>query len=78
MDGWVDDLLTKDRVCATQLRKLPNRMVLEDLGVLEVRVSPLGEEIEEIDEEGGSGDNEVEEVDGHGHTIEGERSDVSE
>ncbi|KAL8921816.1 MAG: hypothetical protein Q9208_005573 [Pyrenodesmia sp. 3 TL-2023] len=81
MDGWVDDLLTKDRVCATQLRKLPNRMVLEDLGVLEVRVSPLGEEIEEIDQEDGqepNGDDEVQEIDGNGHKIDEEGSNVSD
>ncbi|KAI4288886.1 MAG: hypothetical protein L6R35_001856 [Caloplaca aegaea] len=57
---------------------LPRRMVLEDLGVLEVRVSPLGEEVEEIDadaEEGemdgnkGSEDDDevVEVVIGNGH-----------
>ena len=49
MDGFVDDLLVKDRVCATSLRKLPSRMILEDLGQLEVRVSPLGEEIDDMD-----------------------------
>ncbi|KAL8836055.1 MAG: hypothetical protein Q9170_003068 [Blastenia crenularia] len=73
MDQFVDDLLVKDRVCATSLRKLPNRMVLEDLGQLEVRVSPLGEEIEEIDgedeenaqsRESGISDDEVVEVNG--------------
>ncbi|KAI4087801.1 MAG: hypothetical protein LQ344_006557 [Seirophora lacunosa] len=78
MDQWVDDLLVKDRVCATQLRKLPKRMVLEDLGVLEVRVSPLGDEVEEIDadEEGdkGSEDDEVVEVNGNGHSGDDERN----
>ena len=49
LDQFIDDLLTKERVCGTSLRKLPNRMVLEDLGQLEVRVSPLGEEVDEID-----------------------------
>ncbi|KAL8716929.1 MAG: hypothetical protein Q9225_005781 [Loekoesia sp. 1 TL-2023] len=87
MDQFVDDLLVKDRVCATSLRKLPSRMVLEDLGQLEVRASPLGEEIEEIDreeeeeEEGrsrGSGEAEVEEVNGNEHVVNGERSDVSD
>ncbi|KAI4162984.1 MAG: hypothetical protein LQ342_003495 [Letrouitia transgressa] len=57
MDQFVDDLLTKERVCATGLKKLPNRMVLEDLGQLEVRVSPLGEEIEGLDD-----DDDVQEV----------------
>lgn len=51
MDQFVDDLLTKERVCATGLKKLPNRMVLEDLGQLELRVSPLGEEIEGLDDD---------------------------
>ena len=49
MDQFVDDLLTKDRVCGTSLWKLPQRTILEDLGQLEVRESPLGEELDEID-----------------------------
>ncbi|MCJ1427383.1 hypothetical protein MMC29_005286 [Sticta canariensis] len=49
MDQFVDDLLTKDRVCGTSLRKLPHRSLLEDLGQLEMRESPLGEELDEID-----------------------------
>ena len=51
MDQFADDLLTKDRVCGTSLRKLPQRTVLEDLGVLEVRESALGEEIEGLDDD---------------------------
>ena len=51
MDQFVDDLLTKDRVCATSLRKLPPRTVLEDLGQLEMRESPLGEELDAIDDD---------------------------
>ena len=49
MDQFVDDLLTKDRVCATSLWKLPQRTILEDLGQLEARESPLGKELDEID-----------------------------
>ena len=49
IDQFVDDLLTKDRVCATSLRKLPARTILEDLGQLELRDSPLGEELEELE-----------------------------
>ncbi|MCJ1269096.1 hypothetical protein MMC22_008985 [Lobaria immixta] len=49
MDQFIDDLLTKDRVCGTSLRKLPHRSLLEDLGQLEMRESPLGEELDEID-----------------------------
>ena len=55
MDQFADDLLTKDRVCGTSLRKLPQRTLLEDLGQLDERVSPLGEEIEEIDAESDGG-----------------------
>ncbi|MCJ1353780.1 MAG: hypothetical protein MMC33_003767 [Icmadophila ericetorum] len=71
IDQFVDDLLTKERVCGTSLRKLPARTLLEDLGSLEVRVSPLADEIDDIDcdEEGESADgrsaregSEVEEV----------------
>lgn len=58
MDQFVDDLLTKERVCATSLWKMPKREVLEDLEVLEPRISPLGD-IEDLLEE-----DEVEEVTG--------------
>jgi pre-mRNA-splicing factor 38A len=60
MDEFVDDLLTKERVCGTALRKLPARTVLEDLGQLEERESPLGEEIEALDRDSVSGDDELE------------------
>ena len=49
LDQFVDDLLTKTRVCGTSLMALPKRTLLEDLGQLEVRESPLGEELDEID-----------------------------
>lgn len=49
IDQFVDDLLTKDRVCGTSLWKLPSRQQLEDLDLLEERVSPLAEELEEMD-----------------------------
>jgi pre-mRNA-splicing factor 38A len=51
VDQFIDDLLTKDRMCATSLWKLPSRANLEDLDMLEPRESPLGDEIEELDEE---------------------------
>ncbi|EGX91084.1 RNA binding protein, putative [Cordyceps militaris CM01] len=66
VDEFVDDLLTKDRVCATSLWKMPKREILEDLEVLEPRVSPLGdledllEEEDEQDEQGEEGDKEKE------------------
>ncbi|KAL2849227.1 PRP38 family-domain-containing protein [Aspergillus pseudoustus] len=49
MDQFVDDLLTKDRVCGTSLWKLPSRQQLEDLDLLEERESPLADELEEMD-----------------------------
>ncbi|RYP29530.1 hypothetical protein DL766_005334 [Monosporascus sp. MC13-8B] len=58
VDQFVDDLLTKDRVCATSLWQMPKREILEDLDLLEPRVSPLGDiedllaEEEEEEEEG--------------------------
>ncbi|KAL3965201.1 hypothetical protein ACCO45_002205 [Purpureocillium lilacinum] len=55
VDEFVDELLVGDRVCATSLWKMPKRDVLEDLEVLEPRVSPLGDLedlLEEDDEEG--------------------------
>ena len=75
IDQFVDDLLTKERVCGTSLRKLPPRTILEDLGQLEARESPLAEEIEAIDndeeDERRSGrsesDGEVEEVEMNGY-----------
>lgn len=65
LDEFVDELLTKERVCGTSLRQLPKRIVLEDLGQLEPRVSPLGEEVEDIDrseDEEDGGEDEVREV----------------
>ncbi|KAI4149016.1 MAG: hypothetical protein LQ340_004822 [Diploschistes diacapsis] len=56
MDQFVDDLLTKDRVCGTSLRKLPQRAVLEDLDQLEVRISPLAAELDEMDESSNQND----------------------
>lgn len=49
IDQFVDDLLIKDRVCATSLWKLPSRQQLEDLDLLDERESPLGDEVDEID-----------------------------
>lgn len=51
MDEFVDDLLTKDRVCATSLWKMTKREILEDLEVLEPRVSPLGDIDDLLDED---------------------------
>ena len=51
MDQFVDDLLTKDRVCATSLWKLPARTMLEDLDLLEPRESPLSAEIDAMNNE---------------------------
>lgn len=69
MDQFIDDLLTKDRVCATSLWKLTGRSQLEDLDVLEPRESALGEELEELDR-----DDEMEEdreLNGNGSDEEG-------
>ncbi|KAJ9155717.1 PRP38-domain-containing protein [Pleurostoma richardsiae] len=58
VDEFVDDLLVKERVCGTSLWKMPARELLEDLEVLEPRVSPLGdieELLEDEDEELGNG-----------------------
>ncbi|KAI1764421.1 PRP38 family-domain-containing protein [Hypoxylon sp. FL1150] len=53
VDQFVDDLLTKDRVCATSLWQMPKREILEDLELLEPRISPLGdiEDLLEDDED---------------------------
>ena len=53
VDEFIDDLLIKDRVCGTSLWKMPKRDLLEDLEVLEPRISPLGdiEDLLESDDE---------------------------
>jgi pre-mRNA-splicing factor 38A len=73
VDQFVDDLLTKDRVCGTTLWQLTKRELLEDLEKLEPRVSPLGDIEDLLDEMEGneangngsreSDDGEVEEED---------------
>ncbi|KAL2198634.1 PRP38 family-domain-containing protein [Corynascus similis CBS 632.67] len=73
VDEFVDDLLTKDRVCATSLWKMRKRDILEDLELLEPRVSPLGtleDLLEEDEEEEGAaarnGDDDDDEMDREG------------
>ncbi|EKD14320.1 uncharacterized protein L3040_008328 [Drepanopeziza brunnea f. sp. 'multigermtubi'] len=61
VDVFADELLVKDRVCGTTLWKMPKREILEDLDVLEPRVSALGEDIDALLEQsdemnGGNGD----------------------
>ena len=56
MDEFVDELLTKERSCATSLWKLPARTLLEDLEKLEPRESPLQGELDDMEaEEDGDG-----------------------
>ena len=56
MDVFIDELLIKDRSCATSLWKLPGRQQLEDLDLLEERVSPIQAELDEMeDDDQGSG-----------------------
>lgn len=78
VDQFVDDLLSKERVCGTSLRKLPQRTVLEDLGQLEERVSPLGEEIDEIDADSEGGERSGRESDREDGNGNGYRDDESE
>ena len=51
VDAFVDDLLVKDRVCGITLSRLPPRTLLEDLGQLEERESPLAAELDDLDAE---------------------------
>ena len=62
VDEFIDELLTKDRVCATSLWKLTAREQLEDDGKLEERISPMQAELDEMDRE----DDEVEDTNGVG------------
>ncbi|KAI1803729.1 PRP38-domain-containing protein [Daldinia bambusicola] len=71
VDQFVDDLLTKDRVCATSLWQMPKREILEDLELLEPRTSPLGD-IEDLLEE------EEEDADMNGDTNGDARADSDE
>ena len=77
VDEFVDDLLVKDRVCATSLWKMSTRDMLEDLGVLEPRVSPLGdlddiladeEEVDDKDEKMDDGEKGEEDENKHDST----------
>lgn len=66
VDEFVDELLTKDRTCATTLWKLPARQVLEDLDQLQERISPLQAELDAMNEDT-DGDAIMEEADHNGH-----------
>ncbi|RCI12235.1 hypothetical protein L249_0758 [Ophiocordyceps polyrhachis-furcata BCC 54312] len=57
VDDFVDQLLTKDRVCATSLWKMPQREALEDAELLEPRVSPLGDLDALLEEDSDDDDN---------------------
>lgn len=46
VDEFIDDLLTKERVCDVALPRMMTRAMLEDVGDLEVRESLLGSEVE--------------------------------
>lgn len=55
MDDFVDDLLTKERVCATSLWKLVPRTQLEDEDKLDERVSPVAHMLDESEDERNGG-----------------------
>lgn len=77
VDEFVDELLTKERSCGTSLWKLPGRPQLEDLEMLEPRVSPLQAELDVLDEDDAATDKEDEltpNVDTNGNSNESERS----
>lgn len=57
VDEFVDDLLTKTRVCATTLPKINPRLHLEDADKLEPRKSALGDELQELDRDDEADDN---------------------
>lgn len=52
MDEFIDELLTKERVCDIALPHIKTRAMLEDADELEARDSALGSEIESEGEEG--------------------------
>jgi pre-mRNA-splicing factor 38A len=51
VDQFIDDLLTKDRICATPLGPLLPRAQLEDEEKLEPRESPLDDEVDALDDD---------------------------
>lgn len=69
MDEFIDDLLVKNRTCATTLPKINPRLWLEDEDRLEPRKSALGEELKALDDEDGSGSDGVvgEHIDANGN-----------
>lgn len=73
MDEFVDELLTKDRSCATSFWKLTSRSVLEDLEQLEPRESPMQAELDAMDEEEDD-DEAMVDRDRNGHASESGRS----
>lgn len=56
MDEFIDELLTKERVCDIALPHIKTRAMLEDADELEARDSALGSEIESEGEEGEEGE----------------------
>lgn len=74
MDEFVDDLLVKDRVCGTSLWKMPKRETLEDLEILEPRVSPLGDLEDLLEEDEPEGENGTREE--SGELSDGDEMDV--
>ncbi|PNY27505.1 Pre-mRNA-splicing factor 38A [Tolypocladium capitatum] len=74
VDEFVDELLMADRVCATSLWKMPKREILEDLEILEPRLSPLGDLEDLLEGEEGGGESNDERRNGEGES-EGEVSE---
>ena len=81
VDQFTDDLLVKNRVCATTLPKINPRVFLEDEDRLEPRESALGEELEELNGDDGQNstsdsEGETQEVDANGHAAKNGHSDL--
>ncbi|KAI1122418.1 PRP38 family-domain-containing protein [Nemania abortiva] len=75
VDEFVDELLTKDRVCATSLWQMPKREILEDLDLLEPRVSPLGDIEDLLEEDEDEGRGEDEDASGRENGVHGDRDE---
>lgn len=61
MDEFIDELLHSDRVCDITLPRLQKRSVLEELNELEVKVSPLEVNLDDIESSSSSEEEEDEE-----------------
>jgi pre-mRNA-splicing factor 38A len=62
MDNMIDDLLNTERVCDIALPRIQQRHILEELNKLEIRVSPLEENLDELESSESEKEEEMKEI----------------